>query len=861
MRHIVAGLCLCFMFSTQLSHAQGQYQIKPDLVVKGKLLGTSKALRDIKHTRLTRADKGKKKVKEIPNFESRQNKFPIEYNPNPQVDPLWKNGQVMTRTKAPQTSTVLNIDGTTFTGVNPPDPTVDVDSNHVVQMVNGSSGTMMRIWDKTGTLVYGPTTLNNFWSSFGVSGLGDPIAMYDNMANRWFISEFSATGNFLLIAISQTSDPTGQYDAYQFNTPNFPDYPKYSVWPNAYYCTTNEGGDRTIYAIDRNAMLNGTTPTMQRFTTPNLFGFGFQALTPVDFDGVTAPNSLTKATFWRHIDDEAHNPGSNNPNGDLVEYWELSPNFTTPANSLLSGPTQLNVSEFDSDINGYFSFSGITQPGNVSLDPLREVFMNKMQYINFGTHESIVGCHVTDVTGQDQAGIRWYEFRNSPTGWTLYQEGTYSPTSENRWMSSISQDLAGNIAIAYSVASSTVYPSLRYTGRAAGDPLGQMTLQEQTIVNGSASNSSQRYGDYADMSLDPANNSTFWFTGEYNANSTWSTRVVGFNLNDTCNALNATGIQSGTLDCADDTTASITLTASGGNASNYTFSIDGVTFQSSNVFSGLGQGNYTFVINDGTGCSVLTAPIAVNGPMAINASYTEKDISCHGETDGSILVSSFGGTGNIELSLNNGPFGLTNFFDNLPAGNYTVYLKDLNDCRDTSAVMVITEPPVLTASETISPETFNNSADGEIQIHATGGTPAYIYALNDTNAYQNDSVFNNLSEGVYTYYVKDANGCTVQTQLEVLLSSIKDINGTTSYEVYPNPTNGNFQLNITGIGSNASLEINLVDALGKVVDTKKVTPSSAELRLDYSLSHLANGIYFLNINNNNSVSTIKILHQ
>ena len=239
----------------------------------------------------------------------------------------------------------------------------------------------------------------------------------------------------------------------------------------------------------------------------------------------------------RHRDDEVHNAGSNDPTQDFIELYEVTVDFDTPANSMLVGPIDIPIAEIDSSLCGLTAFNCFPQPGSsTTLDPLREVIMFRLQYRNFETHESLVGNLVTDVDGNNLGGIRWFEMRRTGRGtdWTVFQEGTYSPDSVNRWMAGSSIDVSGNIAMAYNVSDSTsVFPGLRYVGRLVDDPVGTMPQGEHTIVDGSAANSSNRYGDYSAMSVDPVDDCTFWFTGEYNTSSSWSTRIASFRF-DAC---------------------------------------------------------------------------------------------------------------------------------------------------------------------------------------------------------------------------------------------------------------------------------------------------------------------------------------
>jgi hypothetical protein len=167
----------------------------------------------------------------------------------------------------------------------------------------------------------------------------------------------------------------------------------------------------------------------------------------------------------------------------------------------------------------------VPKGSTIRLDPLREVIMFRVQYRNFGTHETMVGSFVTDVDGHDHGGVRWFELRKMPGGsWQVHQEGTFAPDSHNRWMSSVAMDGDGNIALAYDVSSSSMFPSIRFTGRLASDPMGTMR-SEQALIDGTAANSSSRYGDYTALNLDPTDDRTFWMTGEYNQAANWTTRV------------------------------------------------------------------------------------------------------------------------------------------------------------------------------------------------------------------------------------------------------------------------------------------------------------------------------------------------
>ncbi len=432
---------------------------------------------------------------------------------------------------------IFNFNGQGYTFLNPPDTVGDVGKDHYIQMINA---TEVAIYNKNTAALIQSFSLTSLGGCS--TGNGDPVVLYDQLADRWLLSEFGP-GNSLCVFISQTPNPQGAYYSYQFSTPSFPDYPKYGVWPDAYYVTTNESSP-AVYALNRTAMLAGQAATSVRFTAPGLAGFGFEALTPADLDGMTPPPAGSPNYIMRHVDTEAHSvPGY--PTNDILEIWAFSVNWTTPTSSTFTKIADILTAEFDSTLCGLTSFycmgmPGVPQGSTSSLDPLREVIMHRLGYRNFGSHQTLVGNFVTDI-GSNIGGIRWFELRKVGAGpWTLYQEGTYAPTTnDNRWMGGIAMDGSGNIALGYNVSSQTIYPSIRYAGRLASDPLGTLPQGEYTLVNGSAINGSNRYGDYSAMSIDPIDDCTFWFTGQWNDATQWKTRIGAFRF-DACGSTDFT---------------------------------------------------------------------------------------------------------------------------------------------------------------------------------------------------------------------------------------------------------------------------------------------------------------------------------
>ena len=423
---------------------------------------------------------------------------------------------------------IINFAGKGATGYVPPDTIGDVGPNHYIQMVN----TVFTIYDKTGAVLAGPSNINSLWAGFGgpcqTENAGDPVVLYDRLANRWVMSQFGAWGGATeneCIAISQTGDPvSGGWNLYDFTTPVFPDYPKLGVWPDAYYMGANQGTNVGAYAFDRNRMLAGLSATAIVMSTPAVSLHSM--MVPSDLDGGMPPPVGTPNFYQRFIDNVLGG-GS-----DRIEIWEFHVDFATPANSTFTGPTSLGTASFDS-LCGW-SFDCIVQPDtSQKVDAITEWPMWRGAYRNFRSHETLLGNHAVNVGG-DQAGIRWYELRRNPGGaWTLYQESTFAPDASSRWMGSIAMDGSGNIALGYSVSSASVYPSIRYTARLASDPLNQMMNEQSLVVGGGSQTLFNRWGDYSSLNIDPRDDCTFWYTNEYYATSSpagWATRIGAFRL-------------------------------------------------------------------------------------------------------------------------------------------------------------------------------------------------------------------------------------------------------------------------------------------------------------------------------------------
>src|SRR5207244_3518453 len=359
-------------------------------------------------------------------------------NPRPAPAPAPRPAARDRLLAAPPPSTLfvppdLDFDGEGFTGVVPPDPVGDVGAQHYIQMVNTAGGSAFAVHRKSdGSLVAGPTLLGGLRTAGGpcAAGHGGGLVLFDPLASRWLMAEFAAVGNHLCVYLSRTSDPlAGGWFSYDFSTPEFPDYPKYSVRPDGYYVTSDESVP-AVSVLARARMLAGLSAGMLRFTAPPLDGFSFQALTPADLDGRASPPAGAPAVFIRHRDDELHDPGSADPMHDFLDLFELHADFATPSNSTFTQVASVPVAEFDSALCPLApNASCLVEPApGVPLDAIREVVMWRAQYRNFGAYQTLVGNFVVDVDGTDHGGIRWFELRRTGLGaWSLFQTGTYAP--------------------------------------------------------------------------------------------------------------------------------------------------------------------------------------------------------------------------------------------------------------------------------------------------------------------------------------------------------------------------------------------------------------------------------------------------
>ena len=513
MRNSLLLILFCLL-STGYSFAQTGPEI-----FKPVYFDMTPPLRDLVKTVPEKADNSWKVILNHFNVKKTQReKFSSDWK-----DPLVRNDIKLRATS--QDTIIANFDGNSNSqGYDPPDVTGQVGPNHYFADVNCH----FSIYNKAGTKVLGPVGNSVMWNGMpnNMNG-GDGIVMYDADADRWFFSQLSypAGANYVMIAVSQTSDPTGSWYRWEYSFNGLPDYPKFGIWPDGYYMSVNRfpnGYAGTgMAAFDRVAMIAGSASAlMVYFTLPasnNAYSF-----LPSSCDGELPP--MGTPNYFVYM----------NESPPYLGVHEFHVDWTTPSNSTFGNYLQLPVTAFNSNL------SGIPQKGtNVPAEVLSDRLMYRLQFRKFSDHWSMVSNHTVNA-GSNIAGVRWYEMRKT-TGnpWSVYQQSTYAPADGKcRWMGSAAMDTANNIALGFSISGSTMYPSIKYAGRMKNDALNTMSLPERGIVYGTGSNTSLdggntcRWGDYSSMTVDPADGTTFWYTQQYmgSMGTNWLTRIASFNF-------------------------------------------------------------------------------------------------------------------------------------------------------------------------------------------------------------------------------------------------------------------------------------------------------------------------------------------
>lgn len=525
--------------------------------------------------------------------------------------------------------------------VNPPDTVGAVGPNHYVQAVNNR----VRVFDKTGAPLTAPFTQSSLFSSLypQVGGIcatndnGDPIVLYDRMADRFQISQFSFTGQTTppyhqCIAVSQTNDPTGAWFVYDFVLPGnqFPDYPKLGTWPDAYYMSTRQftnGGPfagEGAFAFDRRAMLLGDPNAALIYFDLGSLSISSSGMLPSDFDGIIPPPAGAPNVFAIYTSSTF-----GDPQGNALRLFDFHADFVNPGNSTFTERPESPVAVAAFDPRNPNGRADIEQPAPAlpadNLDVIGDRLMFRLVYRNRSGTESLVANHSVNVSGLNgatpathQAGVRYYELRKTTPGgpYSIHDQATFAPdagnpvTGINRWMASAAIDNSGNLAVGYSVSSTTAVPGIRYAGRSAAFT-GGLDEGEATMFAGQGTQqaSLNRWGDYSGLTVDPVDDCTFWYTNEYyptgHTQFNWKTKVGAFTVA-SCTAP-AQGTLTGTVtDCASGIPMSgVLVEVSGGPSAGFSAS----TLANGTYSMKLAPGSYTVTFS-GRSCA-LAGPFNV----------------------------------------------------------------------------------------------------------------------------------------------------------------------------------------------------------------------------------------------------------
>jgi hypothetical protein len=586
-----------------------------------------------------------------------------------------------TQTEAGAATSAPSPTGVSFDGVgeglagfhpssNPPDVNGNVGATQYFQWNN----TSFAIFNKTtGALEYGPAAGNTLFQALG--GIcashndGDPVVSYDILAGRWVVSQFAVHGpagsySHQCFAVSTTSDATGEYYLYDFlvDPVNFVDYPHTGVWPDGYYMATHVFTsppveappppppaffpglpiEARVYVFERDKMIDGLPARMQMVSFDQQFG-----LMVADLDGLTPP-AAGEAQFVVGPASTGVGVGLNNAmeTSRVKVTWDPAPTIER-----IAGPTIMQ------GLSGPPCLSGANSPARDCvpqpapalptdfLDNIRTHYMYRFAYRNLGTQAApverlVVSGPSTGSTSTPAHGaVEWFEFQNptpgsSTTQPAIRQTGTYDPDTSYRWLSSISMDKDGNIAMGYSKSSTTVKPGIYITGRLAGDPLNTMGAEiEMKAGEGVQQGGGNRWGDYSAMVVDPIDQCTFYYTNEYlktNGAFNWSTRIAGFKFPSCVSAANLYGTVTGVITSAETGAP-----------------ISGVRVALSNDFAGASDVNgvYTILVPAGT-YSASAADAARNCASASPATAT---VSPPG---GGTVTQNFTMTGTSKLDAN-----------------------------------------------------------------------------------------------------------------------------------------------------------------------------------------------------------------
>ena len=766
-------------------------------------------------------------------------------------DPTYMQTEMGTR-KINGKATLQNWAGQTATGFRPFDPSGAAGPNHYIQMINS---TTFKVYNKTGTTLL-TKTLGTLWNP-STGNEGDPIVLYDKYADRWFLSQFGSTSNKkIYIAISTSADPLGTYYAYTFTSASFPDYLKFSIWENGYYMTSNQGGK--MWCFERTQMLAGNAASRgisATFTTGSTSGF-FCPL-PADADGGLPPAG-TPLPFVYYTEN-AWGGGAI----DGVKIWNMTVNWTASPTASCTLAATIPTAAFDASYDS--NWDDIIQPVTTQkLDGIGGVPTFRAQWRKWTGYNSLVMNWGVKISST-QRSIKWIELRQDQnTGvWSLYQEGTYTPDAHSRWMGSIAMDDNGSIALCYAKSSSTVYPSLCYTGRLATDPLGTMTFAEVIAIAGDkVQTSGNRFGDYSHTALDP-DGITFWHTGEYIAgsNNAVKTRVYSFQLPTGAPMAGASiAITSGANPTCAGTSVTYTATATnGGTAPTYQWKVGTTNVGTDPTYT-------TTTITDG---QVVTCVITSNLPGVLGNPATSNAITMNVNPVlvPSVSVSITSGTNPTCADASVTFTATTTNGGTTPAFQWKLSTTNVGT-GSTYTTTTLTNGQVvtceLTSNATCATPTTVTSNEISMTINDIPPTPIISQAgmvLTSSSAIGNqwylDGVIINgatsqsytcVTNGNYTVVVT-TNDCSSETSTPVLINvGINEINNIYGLSVFPNPNDGKFIVSFDS-PLKSSFKLEIIDALGKQVFKENIQELKGTYSKQMNLFEFGKGIYTVSLTN------------
>jgi hypothetical protein len=785
---ILSAFALVFLFSVNMLFAQSEAS-KP-IVSRPVYFDVSPPLRDMVKMNTDKVDMTWKDGVVKNNFNPKNRK---QQPDDPTfVDPIAQTFFGNTDSD----TTIVSFDGVgANSGVVPPDTDGDVGPDHYFAVVN----LKYAIYSKTGALLFGPVNNSSVWSGMpNNSNDGDAIVLYDEQADRWLFTQFSLPNYpngpfYMMIAVSQTPDPTGSWYRYQYSFTDMPDYPKFGVWPDGYYMSCNRfasGSGQYVgtgaVAFNRDAMLAGNaTAANILFTLPS--SNEAWRMLPADCNSDFPPVGTPE--YFAYLNDGP----------DKIAIYKFTTDWGTPANSTFAAGENIGVTSFNGNIP-----NGIPQKGtSVKLAAMSGSLMNTLPFYKFNDHWSMAACGTVNV-GSGQAGIRWFELRKAVVTdpWSKYQEGTYAPDANSRWMGSIAIDSSNNIALGYSISSADMYPSVRYTGRLAGDPLNLMTIDESGIVNGGGSQTNtwsgtpSRWGDYSMMSLDPSSPNTFWYTQEYYATtsqSNWKTRIGSFTF---ANLLNVSTTATPATICLGDSSQLNAEAAGGSGTFTYAWTSSPAgftsTLQNPWVYPAVTT-RYYVDVNDGVTTITDSVDVTVNQVPVVSAG--NDTIVC-------------GWTANFPVAGSGSFLGLLQW--------------------TTSGDGTFTNPTLLSTTYTPS---YNDKISGSVTLTLTAEALAPCTGLS--------------SDAMQVVF----DPCTGIADPETMKLGM---------EISPNPTSGVFVLTLNN-GNKGPVTLTVTDVTGKTILERTITTDKKVLKETVDLGKQPNGIYLVKLKSDHETATKKVV--